>query len=180
GDDVWYGTMNGGVICYNKTDSTWKIFTTIDGLPSNDVRSVFIEEDGTVWIGTKDGVAIFDGTDWKILNILYDHHDPNQIYAIYKDSKGLMWFGLVGAIATFDGNDIEIFFIDGRCTQIFEDSLHTMWFNIEKALLSFNGVEWKTHMEKPPYFMYVFSAVIDKNDVIWIESFLRILSFDTT
>jgi hypothetical protein len=59
---VWVATDNG----VGRWDGErWTAYTTVDGLPSNDVRGVAVGEAGTVWAATADGVAYFDGQSWR-------------------------------------------------------------------------------------------------------------------
>ncbi len=60
GYPVWAATA-GGVGRWD--GSTWTVWTTADGLPSNDVRAVAVD-DTTVWVATAGGIASFDGTAW--------------------------------------------------------------------------------------------------------------------
>ena len=39
----------------------WRTYTTADGLPSNDVNTLFEDRAGTLWVGTADGLALVQG-----------------------------------------------------------------------------------------------------------------------
>jgi len=46
--------------------ATWEVFTTKDGLPSNEVTALFVDADNTLWIGTAAaGIAHFDGSRFR-------------------------------------------------------------------------------------------------------------------
>lgn len=53
GEYIWIGT-NSGLIRLNRLDSSIKIYTTKDGLPSNIVTSVCTDNNGLVYIGLRD------------------------------------------------------------------------------------------------------------------------------
>ncbi len=54
---IWLATSEGARLL---NGSTWILFTVEDGLPSNDLTSVSVSADGTLWFGTTDtGVASF-------------------------------------------------------------------------------------------------------------------------
>lgn len=55
----WMGTSN-GLICWNGADE-WKRFTTAEGLVSNQVRTLEMDHLGRLWLGTDQGINLFDG-----------------------------------------------------------------------------------------------------------------------
>ena len=57
GDYIWAGANGGEVLRWDKRDGSYKIFTTSDGLTSNEVLSIAIESDGTKWFGTSGGAC---------------------------------------------------------------------------------------------------------------------------
>jgi signal transduction histidine kinase/ligand-binding sensor domain-containing protein len=50
---IWAGTLSDGLWRYNNGQK--RLYTTADGLGSNQIRSLYVEGDGTLWIGTLDG-----------------------------------------------------------------------------------------------------------------------------
>lgn len=52
--------------------ANWKRFYSLDGLPNNETNDVFIDRAGTVWVGTKEGLArvplaqITEKNTWKV------------------------------------------------------------------------------------------------------------------
>ena len=56
----WLGTDN-GLIRYNKTNETFRIFESNDGLLSMKInRSAFLTENNTLYLGTSEGINFFD------------------------------------------------------------------------------------------------------------------------
>ena len=52
--------------CAAVSGATWEVFTTKDGLPSNEVTALFVDADNTLWIGTAaEGIAHFDGSRFR-------------------------------------------------------------------------------------------------------------------
>src|SRR5262249_18078208 len=60
--DLWFGTFSHGVYRYDGNSLTQ--FTTKDGLPANQVGSVFDLPSGELWIGTALGLSRFTGTNF--------------------------------------------------------------------------------------------------------------------
>ena len=53
GDDfVWVAT-SGGVLRYDRTSQTFVRFTRLNGLPSNEVSCMNMDEQGNMWFGTR-------------------------------------------------------------------------------------------------------------------------------
>jgi len=52
---------NQGVIIYNSTNNTWYQLSTINNnLPSSSVTSILEDKKGTMWVGTNNGIGLFD------------------------------------------------------------------------------------------------------------------------
>ena len=64
--ELWIGTLNHGVIRYNKTTTFPEIFDIRNGLPDNTIYDIKIDKD-EVWIGTFEGVArhLRSTGEWK-------------------------------------------------------------------------------------------------------------------
>ncbi len=50
------GTMDDGLLLWNRAARSWRRLTTDDGLPSNDVTAI-VEVGDVLWVGTRGGVA---------------------------------------------------------------------------------------------------------------------------
>jgi ligand-binding sensor domain-containing protein/signal transduction histidine kinase len=73
-----------------------RCYSTADGLPSNDVRSVYYSSDKRLWIGTADGLSEFEPSarggrfrTYTSVNGL----SGSAIYALQEDRDGNLWIG---------------------------------------------------------------------------------------
>ena len=72
------------------------------GLSSNDVHCVMQDHTGMYWIGTANGLNVYDGHTVKVM-----HHDPgnkksiphDQVRSIVQDNNGYLWLGTDGGVA---------------------------------------------------------------------------------
>ncbi|MEW6736122.1 MAG: two-component regulator propeller domain-containing protein, partial [Acidobacteriota bacterium] len=68
-----------------------KIFTQADGLPFSATTAITFDPRGFLWVGTLDGVARYDGKQWKKVN------PPNKslkyITALFTAKDGSLWIG---------------------------------------------------------------------------------------
>ena len=56
----WIGIFENGLLHLNPADTSYTHYTLKDGLPGNTGVHVVEDEAGTVWVGTTDGLALFD------------------------------------------------------------------------------------------------------------------------
>ncbi|MDO7204928.1 two-component regulator propeller domain-containing protein [Paraclostridium bifermentans] len=78
------------------------------GLKNSNIRSVLIDDDNKVWLGTTEGVVILNIStgeivDMSSLSSKYNIEDKLN-GCIYKDSHGIYWIGyfLDGGLLKFD------------------------------------------------------------------------------
>ena len=101
---VWIGTFNSGIDYYNKIMYKFNyVKNTPDNsnsLSNNNVH-VFYEEGENLWIGTSEGLNIYNrrNNKWQQFN----HEENNSksigargVYAIFRDSRKNMWIGTWG------------------------------------------------------------------------------------
>lgn len=74
-------------------------FGVAEGLPSESIYALAQDHDGELWVGSGDGLARFDGSEWQI----YRHHPQqpdslpaNLVQALHVDSQNRLWIGLEG------------------------------------------------------------------------------------
>jgi sensor histidine kinase YesM len=72
-----------------------KQYTTHQGLPDNNVCSIFKDKDNRLWIGTYNGLALLKG---KSIQIFKKNNGlaHNSCWAILQDKKGQIWIGTFG------------------------------------------------------------------------------------
>ena len=114
---IFIGTNEGlSVLVKNDKDAenyTITNYTEKDGLPSNKIKSLFIDSKGYLWIGTKKGLAILDINNNKIIDVTYilDEMGVSDkfIRAVYEDSKGNYYIGcfLEGGLIKINPNTKE-------------------------------------------------------------------------
>src|SRR5580700_2844924 len=98
-----------------------KIFTVADGLPSNNVASIFEDSRGDIWIALRFPPK-FALVRWvRILNRVEDLTDalpawPSRAVTAYAESRsGAVWFGLgLGAVARYKDGRFQLFAIGER------------------------------------------------------------------
>ena len=107
-------------------------------LPSSNIRSLLAARDGTLWIGTLEGLA-----SWKDgrLNQYADFAGQN-VLALLEDHEGTVWVGTFGIpkgkLCAVKGGKVECYGEDGSLGQwvwsIYEDADGRLWAGAETGL----------------------------------------------
>lgn len=75
----------------------WQHFNAANSeLPANEVLAIESSDSG-IWIGTEDGLAQFDGTDWTVHTSVNSFLPDSRINDIHVDATGAIW------VATYEG-----------------------------------------------------------------------------
>lgn len=78
-------------------------YTTADGLPNNAVRSLYLDKNSDLWIGTENGISKLENGSFT--NLPLPETIPNKsCWDISQDENGNMWFASYGGgVYKFDG-----------------------------------------------------------------------------
>ena len=84
-------------------------YTTAEGLPNNAIRSLFIDNENRLWIGTENGVSRLENGVFFTLDIS-NGLGHNSCWDISQDDKGNMWFASYGGgVSKFNGKKFSVF-----------------------------------------------------------------------
>lgn len=87
-----------GVPTAQADEVPYRHFTTFDGLPHESITALAQTPDGLLWVGTQEGLAIYDGEEfWTIP--LPDSIPPFPVSSIYPRPDGSVWVGLPSGTA---------------------------------------------------------------------------------
>lgn len=93
GSIVWSGSAAGLAALDKNTDSLTFYNTANSGLPNNYVTAIAIDNNGTKWIATSNGLAAYDGTTWMVYNTSNSGLPMNNLTSIAIDENGVKWIG---------------------------------------------------------------------------------------
>jgi len=159
----WFGTNGGGASRY--FDGQWQTFFPLHGLADYWVYSFAEQADGTVWIGTWNGVNRYNPVDGSFQTYIKELVNE-WVYGIAVDHQDRVWFGTEGGVSMFDGQQWR--------SWTHQDGLGAP--NRSGLPLSTNtGLGTRSRHDlnvmvegKPSYNPnYVFSLYIDRNDDVW-------------
>ncbi len=156
-----------------------------DGLPHQQVSALANDHDGQLWIGTRNGLAVYDG--YHMVNYYNDPDNPhslshNFISTLYCDSKGRMWVGSYGGICVYspDTDSFKRYAgLDRQVSSIVENS---------KGQIVCGGTDLYIYDEAQDNFEllphqdlgYIISLAFDKDDRLFLATNKSIYYFDTS
>jgi Response regulators consisting of a CheY-like receiver domain and a winged-helix DNA-binding domain len=95
------GTEDGPQFYFQQLDNR-------NGLSNSAVNTIFQDKDQLLWIGTWDGLNMYDGSDFRVFNYNSENQNPsignNVIQDIKEDKSSNIWIITIGGITRFEKN----------------------------------------------------------------------------
>jgi signal transduction histidine kinase/ligand-binding sensor domain-containing protein/DNA-binding response OmpR family regulator len=107
--DLWLGSFDAGLQRLDPATGRFTSYAHRSGGPSslssNDVRAVFEDSAGRLWIGTSKGLDLFDRRSGAFQTYVHDRTNPRSladsfVSSIMQDRSGLLWVGTQSAGAS--------------------------------------------------------------------------------
>ncbi|AOT07561.1 hybrid sensor histidine kinase/response regulator transcription factor [Pseudoalteromonas luteoviolacea] len=185
-NQLWIATLKQGVFLH-ELDSLKTQQITKENTPSladNIVRSIFESKDGLIWIGTDNGLTVYNPQLDKYKSYWSEKNNErtlstNAINEIYQDSLGRVWVGTYGAglnlyhkksddFQRVDGNNKHDFFAK-VVNFIGTDEQGSLWIGSDAGLFQstatasvFNHQVWDTESQSLTRTMFQ-----DRSDKLW-------------
>lgn len=130
------------------TQYDMRVYKARDGLPMNDMKDVFQDSKGYLWLACQEGFVRFDGARF----VLFDKSNcpglrENFIWDIEEDWEGNLWLATNGGgVSRFDGKSCTTFDTsDGLASNVVKRILigrdDTIWFGTENGVTRLkNGI----------------------------------------
>ncbi|MCK4751077.1 MAG: transporter substrate-binding domain-containing protein, partial [Bacteroidales bacterium] len=117
-----------------------------DGLPQEDIFSIFQDRRGYLWFGTNSGAVRYNGREMVVFN--HEQGLPgNSVRDIRQDSSGTMYFATTGGIAKFMGDTTSGTLLEGiSFNRIFIDSRDCRWFMGDEGIYYENSEGMVRHL----------------------------------
>ena len=141
----------GLVLSISSFAQSFKSFTDADGLPSNNVLCASSDQEGTMWFGTQNGIATYDGSTWEVMTTTtHPGLANNNVSSILVTKDGNVWAAGDFGASFYNGTAWTTYkAVDGlgssRVTNIFEMKNGDIWFS------DFNGA---THYDGTVFIAY--------------------------
>lgn len=208
-DYIFLGTNN-GLNIIDKKNKSISILNELHGLPSKNIKILFVDDKDFLWIGTIEGVCVLNINTMEVIDLTYliEKANTDDIYtgAIFQDSQGIYWYGnfLNGGLTKIDPFKNEVInykynkddsnsLIDNSIRTINEDSKGHIWIGTSHGLCMFdketNSFKRYTIKDGLPN-NTIYGILVDSNDNIWVSTNLglsnynfeedRFINFDVT
>ncbi len=135
---LWIGTRNG---LAQLSRRGWNVFTSRDGLSSEDIRAMVESADGTLWIGTEGGGLIRMAAGRFTVFRKADGGLPSDsIASLHLDTEGVLWIGSKGGLARLhDGKWTRYTVAEGLASNgigyLLEDDQGYLWIGSAVGLM---------------------------------------------
>lgn len=152
-------------------------WTQAEGLPQDTVRALTQSRDGYLWIGTEEGLARFDGTEFTVYTRDAGALPNNLVTALWAGGDGSVWIGTAGGLARHHAGRFTIFTAkDGVpaafITSIHEDSHGAVWVAAGLSLCRYqDGHFTRFGQEHGIPAQGVRAAIVDRWDRVWVASY---------
>ncbi len=152
----WLGTFGKGLIRYDSNNKTYQIIGndnySDNFLTNNRVRTLLIDKNDNLWIGTQSGLNVINLNDldnnvYHIKHYFFDNKllSGDDILSIFQDKKGKIWIGTKAkGLYEFDGtnfNKINIKKEDSEVTAIHsisQDDNNNLWISSNYGIIKYN------------------------------------------
>jgi len=148
------------------------------------------DKDGFIWVGTINGVKVFNGYEVKSYTASKKTFPTNNIRTVYVDSEGLIWLATFGGLAMYDKktnnftiykedaddpNSISSNVFNGSPNLITESKDGLLWFGTANGLNRFDkkNNKFTRYLNDPKNHNSlsnnnILSVFSDEDDFIWI------------
>ncbi|MBW4891037.1 response regulator [Mucilaginibacter sp. HMF5004] len=109
---LWVGTEGGGLLKFEPATGRFKRYTSTDGLPSNSVLTILVDERNNLWCSTYHGLANLNTATGKFTNYFAsDGLQSNQFLygAALRLSSGEMIFGGIKGLSLFNPTKVAAY-----------------------------------------------------------------------
>ena len=167
---------------------TFTNYTIADGLIDNSVSCASIDNNGSIWFGTQNGISKFDGSNWESHTTTTDSGMiDNTITSIHTTSNNDLWIGTDFGTCMYSGQNWTCYTTneglgDNRVKYIKEAPDGKIWFGEYDGLSIFDGSNWTTYnMSSGLPFGGIQHIEFDSNGDAWLGSgFGGLIKFDGT
>ena len=146
--NYWYGSRQEGVALFD--GQTFTYFTTNQGLPDNQIRSIKEDNNGNIWFETANGISSYDGKRIANHTIIENAISQNE----WTKTSNDLWFsaGNKEGVYKYDGKRLNYLAFPKpkvinpnnlySVTSISEGKNDILWFGTYAGVFGYNGSDF--------------------------------------
>jgi len=150
---LWLGSEQKGLFYFDPHDLSVVRYQTqqdATSLPSNNIRSLMLEKNGDLWVGTGSGLTIYKSKERRFLNITNNSVLNGSIVSIYQDANEVVWIGTWSkGLHQFNPRETQIGRIDLRMLKTTDNVIKSViagqdgdfWVTNPKSLYRLNNTK---------------------------------------
>jgi signal transduction histidine kinase/ligand-binding sensor domain-containing protein len=103
--NLWLGTFNGGLNKFNYREGEFTHFTTANGLASNVIYSIEMDDNNNLWLSSNGALSKFSITNHSVINYNTENGLENMEFnqnSSFKNKEGQLYFGGINGINYFN------------------------------------------------------------------------------
>ncbi|MEO9476934.1 MAG: T9SS type A sorting domain-containing protein [Cyclobacteriaceae bacterium] len=119
GETAWVTKEQGGITLFNTEETTVRLLSETDGLPSNLIYDVELDVNDEAWVATSEGIvnfseATFISNDIPSGELVYDEatvYNELPVAAVSSDGGGRVWVAGENDLAVYSNNGLDRYFL---------------------------------------------------------------------
>jgi len=151
---LWIGTWGGGINQYRSDLDGFDIYlhtgASTNNVARNTINALMEARNGSIWLGTNDGVDRFDPESGTFIHHAFGPNHPGKpsakmVFIVYEDRRGNLWAGTragglvlldlkTGGSKSFLPDERETSIISQHVTSLLEDSTGRFWVGTSQGL----------------------------------------------
>ena len=176
GHHLWFGSRFEGIaVSTDSARATWATHTTNEGLPSNAVRSLFLDAGGRVWAGTANGAAQWTGTTWSAVLDQGLAGDSVSVLGFAEDSQHTLWMRTSAGLWSLDAARLQLA-AHGSLDGLPDDLVSALavspsgelWAGSAHGVSRWTGAVWESHGVAELGDSQVRSLYFDREGRLWV------------
>ena len=204
---LWIGNWGKGLNILDRgTNEVIHYSSELSGerhIPQNHVHVIFTDSKSRIWLGTRNGVSIFDNDRNQFIPVQdyfnapeFNYFNNNRVYCIIEDSGGKIWIGTGNGIVILNletkgsthlqmGNESSLAISSNLVYSLLEDKDQNIWIATSAGLNRYDPSEnsiyyYLNHPDSSNTMSdnYVISLCEDKSGNIWIGTSTGVNRFD--
>jgi ligand-binding sensor domain-containing protein/two-component sensor histidine kinase len=175
-ETIWIATDEG--VSYRKTNQErFTTLTTAEGLPGNKIRDLYLAGSDSLYIATRDGLALWNGRDFMVRTSQHGLIN-DRIQSIAADELGGLWLGTEEGVSYYYADSFRNYAIDQGLTteyvqHVMIDEQGHIWFATYGGGVSYflnNNIQsFSTDHGLPSNMISGFAEIPDQG--VWVATY---------